>query len=68
MYYQNQFSEVSNSPGEIWNLINSMLYNKNVYKTSPNKIENANNTIQDPKQIDEQFNTHFCQIGKKALW
>jgi len=25
MYYQNQFSEVYNSPHEAWNLINSML-------------------------------------------
>jgi len=28
MFYQNQFSEVCNSPRETWNLINSMLYNK----------------------------------------
>jgi len=43
-----------------------MLYNKNVYKTAPNKIENATNTIQETQnKLPSNLTPIFVKLGKK---
>jgi len=64
-YYRDQLTKLINNPRQIWNLINSLLHNRNKHKTFPTKIQLNNECLTDPKLISESFNNHFCQIGKK---
>ncbi len=61
-YFMNKFNQATDSRSK-WDTLNNLLGNSKQKKTIT-KIRAKNKTFNNPKNIANEFNQHFCSIGR----
>ena len=64
LYFQNEIVNSRNDMRKFWGVINS-LTPQNAKPDYPLTISVGNSIIKTPAEIADEFNKHFCSIGKK---
>ena len=64
MHLNREFKESKHSLRKVWKTINSFLHNKTKNTNFPAEIETDMGIVDDPLEIANCLNEHFCSIGK----
>ena len=69
MYLNREFEENKHNPGKIWKTIidNLLLHNKTKTADFPSEIKTDEIIVDDPTEIANYLNKHFCTVGKKLV-
>ena len=65
MYFNNAVDERKNKPKELWKFINSVIPHKHCKNPSPPppKLIKDGKALENHKEISEEFNNYFSEIG-----
>lgn len=62
-YFNNKIHDAQNDPKSTWQTINELIGKKNKNKTLPTSFKYENKDIDDSKEIANQFNNFFVNVG-----
>ena len=65
MYYETSLKSAENDPKKTWTIIREAL-NINPKNKKVDKLKVNGKTITDPKNIANEFNNFFADVGKKS--
>ena len=65
IYLNRELEENIHNPRKIWKTINSLLYKKTKSVDFPSEIKVDESKIDDPTEVANCLNKHFCSVGKK---
>ena len=62
-YFEDKFSHYKNNARETWKIINSVIGKNSRSEASIKKLISRNNSYENPVDISNLLNNHFCTIG-----
>ena len=67
-YYYDLFKENVTNPRKTWSIINELISRKKKSNQGLTKIYTQNRSLDNPSDIANCFNQHFCDIGKNHVY